>query len=799
MNQLVELDTALLNKLTRIHSWNRRCTDLLSSVASTATYNADMSIVEQCLQDSTVNTPITNAHYRLPNIYCQELFNLVIFSSPLFSLFQKSPLLSKFDPEVVAILINFSDVTPNSGELLQSDDPIFMRILDLSVRQGSVSAHKILNDDLGRLITVYKNQPDIFNSMYSIAISGKWASQMRKVENKIENSEQPVSHEVLEDIFDGLDDSEWRERLSVELDDIFLRAPRFSKMLSEEVLALWEIRKILPSSELSEELNPSLSAAEEGRAIAVKASQLLQPKLLQSINLNLELRIQSVEKMLRLRKFSKLDALSHCWPELARLLVSTGRSELIGLEEHCIQPNQPFISENENSAKQTRWERYQRNEQLVRFLHLRPLFRDIFPDEVKQYLKASQAVAKAVQGLEGSNTIQEMTVSGEHIANKSTDLYSTQPIEIHSPKYQEIFFDIQHIADKKYKVHLKKGSHSVTEEVSMDWEQIESQLARPQEVLLQVSDSPQATRAISYAENIAVRLKDIGSQLFDILFTGEVRKSFIDMLQSAETYRIIWEVGDRAIIQLPLETLYVPAPSRRHLALSRQYSMVRRISDVLPSFTSSIRYPLRVLAVFSNPDDTAPLNIEKEAEILTRTLGSAIQQKQVQLEVLRGSMASYSHVGDRIKRFQPHVFHFVGHGVYYSKSQQGGLILTDDNLKGKFVSSDGFASLLEGSEIKLVVLNACDTGVAALNDAVTGVAGALINSRIPSVIATTGAISDEAAIMFTREFYRFFIDGYDVESSVIETRKLFSVENLDWSVYALFNGTTSLSNIKLSS
>jgi CHAT domain-containing protein len=106
-------------------------------------------------------------------------------------------------------------------------------------------------------------------------------------------------------------------------------------------------------------------------------------------------------------------------------------------------------------------------------------------------------------------------------------------------------------------------------------------------------------------------------------------------------------------------------------------------------------------------------------------------------------------------------------------------------------------NLLVDSNISLAVLNACDTGASGKLDAITGVAGTLVQNGIPAAIATMRNLVDSAAIMFTRNFYTSFVDGYTLERALTESRKALSFEKQDWAAYALFTGTTNLDAFRL--
>jgi hypothetical protein len=57
------------------------------------------------------------------------------------------------------------------------------------------------------------------------------------------------------------------------------------------------------------------------------------------------------------------------------------------------------------------------------------------------------------------------------------------------------------------------------------------------------------------------------------------------------------------------------------------------------------------------------------------------------------------------------------------------------------------------------------------------------------MVATMRAIEDQAAVLFTRELYRSFVEGFSLEPAVVEARLALSGEKWNWSSYALFAGT----------
>jgi CHAT domain-containing protein len=246
------------------------------------------------------------------------------------------------------------------------------------------------------------------------------------------------------------------------------------------------------------------------------------------------------------------------------------------------------------------------------------------------------------------------------------------------------------------------------------------------------------------------------------------------------------------LMSIPLECLYIPPPVRTFPALTRRYSIVRYLSQARPAPQHGLVPPVRLLAVLPNPSDTAPLNIEGEEEILRRTLAAATH---IQIRVLKN--ATWAKLKELVLSFQPHILHYVGHGVLDPKSREASLVLEGADGTGFPLPAVSLATLLRDAPLRLVVLNACDTGTAPTNDAITGLAGALIGAGIPAAIGTLRAVADEAALLFTRELYRCFGDGYSIETAIIEARKALSVEKWDWSLYSLFTSLTDLGTLRL--
>lgn len=79
-------------------------------------------------------------------------------------------------------------------------------------------------------------------------------------------------------------------------------------------------------------------------------------------------------------------------------------------------------------------------------------------------------------------------------------------------------------------------------------------------------------------------------------------------------------------------------------------------------------------------------------------------------------------------------------------------------------------SLLNRSGLRLVVLNACDTGKLVL-EPFRSIAPALINAQVPAVVAQQFQIPGETTRAFVGDFYRSLAAGMPIDACVTEGRK----------------------------
>ena len=114
-----------------------------------------------------------------------------------------------------------------------------------------------------------------------------------------------------------------------------------------------------------------------------------------------------------------------------------------------------------------------------------------------------------------------------------------------------------------------------------------------------------------------------------------------------------------------------------------------------------------------------------------------------------------------------HVLHVIGHGGVRA---QGGVLALEDEKTGNasMVGAARFARLLHACRPvpRLVVLNSCSSGESAADDLLSSTAASLVHSGITATVAMQFAVTDPAALAFSRGFYQAMAHNIAVDEAV---------------------------------
>ena len=280
-------------------------------------------------------------------------------------------------------------------------------------------------------------------------------------------------------------------------------------------------------------------------------------------------------------------------------------------------------------------------------------------------------------------------------------------------------------------------------------------------------------------------VRQLGHRLWQALFQPPIATRY------AESRGIVGKGGLRVRLRLdaaelaglPWEYLCDPETDR-FVALTRDTSLVRYVPRPEPKPPLAVSGPLRVLVLIAAPSDLPPLAVDQERTRIEAALVPLVKAQQVELAF--ETDARPVRLQERLREGF-HVLHYVGHAVL--SGGQGHLALLGDDGKKRLVSASALEPLLGGTDLRLAVLNACESAVAP-GGPFLGLGPALVRGGLPAVVAMQRPMPDESAVIFAREFYRALADRHPVDVCVTEgrlgIRVALSDTRIDWGIPVLF-------------
>lgn len=274
---------------------------------------------------------------------------------------------------------------------------------------------------------------------------------------------------------------------------------------------------------------------------------------------------------------------------------------------------------------------------------------------------------------------------------------------------------------------------------------------------------------------IGNELLQLGLQLGRLLLPPNARDFFRrswNKLGPIDVLRFRLRVNSPTLADLPWEICVLDDAVERggptnFLFLNRQISLIR---DEILADDRKVFPPveqLRLLAIMADPEDSGFDRLDLEAE--ERMLHAALRGvTRITPDVRRN--AGLRDLEDALMK-PAQIFHFAGHGLFSDQDNAGAVILVDEQGKPCSYSATQLARQLAARDIRLAVLNACDTARSAGQGVSPGVAAALLQENIPAVIGMQYRIRDDSAKLFTERLYSALVAGHSIESAFGDARR----------------------------
>jgi hypothetical protein len=280
-------------------------------------------------------------------------------------------------------------------------------------------------------------------------------------------------------------------------------------------------------------------------------------------------------------------------------------------------------------------------------------------------------------------------------------------------------------------------------------------------------------------------LVDLGQILFQTIFHGPIKDVYTrsqSALGTDEGMRLRLNIDiehEPAAAALPWE--FMCDPDQGPLAML-DAPIVRYLPQqaTIPRMASPL--PLKIL--LTGAETPPPAAIERELHDVAAALKALGDHVLITVEPHLTTAKLRA-----LLREAFHIWHFIGHGDTSRDGLSSVLRFEDATGDAADVSARELGILLQRSGLRLVVLNACNSG-RLMVDPFRSLAPALIRAQIAAVVAMQFTVPQEAASAFAGEFYRTLAAGLPIDMCVTEGRKaVMDVAGLrrpDWGIPVVY-------------
>jgi tetratricopeptide (TPR) repeat protein len=363
--------------------------------------------------------------------------------------------------------------------------------------------------------------------------------------------------------------------------------------------------------------------------------------------------------------------------------------------------------------------------------------------------------------------------------------------EISEIKYLDFEISVQQVAGDEYVVRAKSGKGKAEMRFTNPFNEDKRKVIRSAltAAALRSASAKRKTKMRSAAAPEVREMKDFGTLLFQEAVGGPVRDFYQKCQAQADRDRAGMRLRltlDQSVDDLPWEFLVL---NDDFMALNPRSPVVRYIAGAASCSLVKVEYPLRLLIVIAKPADEVPLDTDAEKESITAALKPLTDQGVVHLTFIEGNN-TWKKLMDALLPNRTHILHFIGHGTFDEKNDEGVLIMADEEGKTELVDSERLRVLVQGrSRLALIVLNSCLGTQGGDAQPFSSVAAGLVKSGIPAVIAMQFEISDEAAREISETFYTSLSLNMPVDAALTEARRRIFLSNrnsLEWATPILY-------------
>lgn len=266
------------------------------------------------------------------------------------------------------------------------------------------------------------------------------------------------------------------------------------------------------------------------------------------------------------------------------------------------------------------------------------------------------------------------------------------------------------------------------------------------------------------------QLLDLGVNLFNAMLPGTVRRLYdvarIDRARAVDRRRLDIVITSMInwVADKPWEFAY--DPNRETFLATEAVNFTRNVLTAVPAeeFVPHPDKPLRMLVVVAQPVGMALLSAAEEEQVVRRGFQELEDLGLATVEYMMRARIDQLH--ERLRNPDIDILHFIGHGTYQKDAEgkeEGYLVFESPDGSMQLVSAESLRQVLCQRGIRLIFLNACETGMVGRTqlkfDFNRGVAPKLVAGGIPVLVANQYKVLDVSATEFAKHFYRWLALG----------------------------------------
>ena len=292
----------------------------------------------------------------------------------------------------------------------------------------------------------------------------------------------------------------------------------------------------------------------------------------------------------------------------------------------------------------------------------------------------------------------------------------------------------------------------------------------PESGPLEDAELVQALDALAYGRLDDERSRQLGSRLFEWLFSADAASLYRSVQSTGQPIRYRFIIEPPHLAAIAWELIYDPV---REVFLALDGPFVRGLTIMEPASPLEADLPLRILLVDAIPLGSDVLRVDEERSAIREAFGDLGKKAEVR-SLPHASLASIENAlrEARASGHPFHVLHFMGHGRHDPKTGKGNLLLEDRWGRSTLVDAAAFAEILRPHGLRLVFLNACETADVSPVEITDAFAPVLLRLGIPAVIGMQTSVLDDVARQFAQDFYESLVDNRPVDAALADARRL---------------------------